>query len=192
MKFIFIQNIIMDTTPYKTQMDKALHYLENEFMSLQLGRASTWLVENITVHASYGDMKVPQIAHVTILDPQTLKIEPRDKKECGAIAKAIFDAELWLTPQNEGSHILIKIPALTEERRNEISKKVKSMWEETKAKIRIVRQDAMKATKKLLENKEISENENKANEANIEDLVKEYNTKIDNLVKAKSEEVMKI
>ena len=73
MKFIFIQNIIMDTTPYKTQMDKALHYLENEFMSLQLGRASTWLVENITVHASYGDMKVPQIAHVTILDPQTLK-----------------------------------------------------------------------------------------------------------------------
>ena len=192
MKFIFIQNIIMDTTPYKTQMDKALHYLENEFMSLQLGRASTWLVENITVHASYGDMKVPQIAHVTILDPQTLKIEPRDKKECGAIAKAIFDADLGLTHQNEWSHILIKIPALTEERRNEISKKVKSMWEETKAKIRIVRQDAMKATKKLLENKEISENENKANEANIEDLVKEYNTKIDNLVKAKSEEVMKI
>ena len=192
MKFIFIQNIIMDTTPYKTQMDKALHYLENEFMSLQLGRASTWLVENITVHASYGDMKVPQIAHVTILDPQTLKIEPRDKKECGAIAKAIFDADLGLTHQNEWSHIMIKIPALTEERRNEISKKVKSMWEETKAKIRIVRQDAMKATKKLLENKEISENENKANEANIEDLVKEYNTKIDNLVKAKSEEVMKI
>jgi len=182
----------MDITPFKTQMDKALHYLENEFMSLQLGRASTWLVENITVHASYGDMKVPQIAHVTILDPQTLKIEPRDKKECWAIAKAIFDAELWLTPQNEWSHILIKIPALTEERRNEISKKVKSMWEETKAKIRIVRQDAMKATKKLLENKEISENENKANEANIEDVVKEFNTKIDNLVKAKSEEVMKI
>jgi len=182
----------MDITPFKTQMDKALNYLENEFMSLQLWRASTWLVDNITVHASYWDMKIPQIAHVTILDTQTLKIEPWDKKECWAITKAIYDAELGLAPQNEWSHVLIKIPALTEERRNEISKKVKSMWEETKAKIRIVRQDAMKATKKLLENKEISENENKVNEWNIDDLVKEYNTKIDNLVKAKADEVMKI
>lgn len=182
----------MDITPFKTQMDKSFNYLENEFMWLQLGRATPGLVENITVHASYGDMKVPQIAHVTILDTQTLKIEPRDKKECGAISKAIFDAELWLTPQNEWSHVIIKIPALTEERRNEICKMVKSMWEDTKAKIRVIRQDAMKATKKLLEDKEISENENKVNESNIEDMIKEYNTKIDNLVKAKSEEVMKI
>ncbi len=182
----------MDITPFKTQMDKAFNYLENEFMWLQLGRATPWLVENITVHASYWDMKVPQIAHVTILDTQTLKIEPWDKKECGAIAKAIFDAELWLTPQNEWSHVMIKIPALTQERRNEICKMVKNMGEETKAKIRVIRQDAMKSTKKLLEDKEISENENKVNESNIEDVVKEFNTKIDNLVKAKSEEVMKI
>ncbi len=177
---------------YKTQMEKALKYLETEFMWLQLGRASVALVENITVHASYWDMKIPQIAHVTILDPQTLKIEPWDKKECGAIAKAIYDAELGLAPQNESTHVLIKIPALTQERRDEIGKKVKSMWEDTKAKIRVTRQDAMKATKKLLEDKQISENENKANEANIEDLTKDFNTKIDNLVKAKVEEVMKI
>jgi len=182
----------MDINTYKVQMEKSLKYLENEFMWLQLGRATPWLVDNVTVHASYGDMKIPQIAHVAILDTQTLKIEPWDKKECGAIAKAIFDAELWLTPQNEWWHVLIKIPALTQERRDEICKKVKSMWEDTKAKIRVVRQDAMKATKKLLEDKEISENENKVNEANIDDVVKEFNTKIDNLVKAKCEEVMKI
>lgn len=182
----------MDTTVYKTQMDKSLNYLENEFMWLQLGRATTWLVDNITVHASYWDMKIPQIAHVTILDTQTIKIEPWDKKECWAIAKAIYDAELWLAPQNEWMHVLIKVPALTQERRDEISKKVKSMWEETKAKFRVIRQDAMKATKKLLEDKEISENENKVNEANIDELTKEYNTKVDNLVKAKSDEVMKI
>ena len=182
----------MDIAPFKAQMEKSLNYLENEFMWLQLGRASTWLVDNITVHASYWDMKIPQIAHVTILDTQTLKIEPRDKKECWAITKAIYDAELGLAPQNEWWHVLIKIPALTQERRDEISKKVKSMWEEIKAKIRVIRQDAMKVTKKMLEAKEISENENKANEWNIEDLVKEFNTKIDNLVKAKAEEVMKI
>jgi ribosome recycling factor len=87
---------------------------------------------------------------------------------------------------------MIKIPPLTQERRTEISKRVKVMGEETKAKIRVVRQDAMKTTKKLLENKEISENENKVNEGNIEDLTKEFNNKIDNLVSAKSEEVMKI
>jgi ribosome recycling factor len=87
---------------------------------------------------------------------------------------------------------MIKIPPLTQERRTEISKRVKVMGEETKAKIRVVRQDAMKTTKKLLENKEISENENKVNEGNVEDLTKEFNNKIDNLVSAKSEEVMKI
>ncbi len=182
----------MDIAPFKDQMQKALNYLENEFKNLQLGRASSWLVENITVTTSYGDMKLPQIAHVTILDTQTLKIEPRDKKECASITKAIYDAELWITPQNEWSHVMIKIPPLTQERRMDISKRVKIMWEETKAKIRISRQDAMKVTKKLLENKEISENENKINENNIEEMTKEFNTKIDNLVKAKSDEVMKI
>jgi len=87
---------------------------------------------------------------------------------------------------------MIKIPPLTQERRTEISKRVKIMGEETKAKIRVVRQDAMKTTKKLLENKEISENENKINEDNVEDLTKEFNNKIDNLVNTKSEEVMKV
>jgi len=182
----------MDIAPFKDQMQKALNYLENEFKNLQLGRASTGLVENVTVHASYGDMKIPQVAHITILDSQTLKIEPWDKKECANITKAIYDAELWVTPQNEWSHVMIKIPPLTQDRRLDISKRVKIMWEETKAKVRISRQDAMKSTKKLLDNKEISENEHKTNESNIEELTKEFNTKIDNLVKAKSDEVMKI
>lgn len=181
----------MEIAPFKDQMQKALNYLENEFKTLQLGRASTGIVENVTVHANYGDMKLPQVAHITILDPHTLKIEPWDKKECGNITKAIYDAELWLTPQNEWSHVMIKIPPLTQDRRIEISKRVKTMWEETKAKIRTSRQDAMKTTKKLLDSKEISENQNKINENNVEELTKEFNTKIDNLVKLKSDEIMK-
>jgi ribosome recycling factor len=84
----------MDISIYQNQMQKALIYLENEYKNLQLGRASTGLVENVTVHASYGDMKIPQVAHITILDSQTLKIEPWDKKECANITKAIYDAEL--------------------------------------------------------------------------------------------------
>lgn len=182
----------MDTSSYKDQMQKAKNYLEKEFQSLQLGRASTWLVENITVKASYGDMKIPQIAHITILDAQTIKIEPRDKKEVKNIEKAIYEAETWLTPQNEWEYIMIKIPPLTEDRRTDIAKKVKTMWEDTKAQIRQTRQDAMKSTKKLLDDKQISEDQNKTNENNIEELVKDFNTQIDNLVNTKSEEVMKL
>ena len=182
----------MDISPYKDQMQKAINYLENEFQSLQIGRASAWLVENISVEASYGSMKIPQVAHITILDAQTLKIEPRDKKETKNIEKAIYDAELWLAPQNEWDYVMIKIPALTQDRRTEITKKIKTMWEDTKAQIRQIRQDAMKATKRLLDDKEISEDQNKINESNIDELVKDFNTKIDNLVKAKSDEIMTV
>jgi ribosome recycling factor len=85
---------------------------------------------------------------------------------------------------------MIKIPALTQDRRADIAKRVKTMWEDSKAQIRQIRQDAMKTTKKLLDDKEISEDQNKTNEANIDWLVKDANTQIDNLVKAKSEEIM--
>jgi ribosome recycling factor len=97
-----------------------------------------------------------------------------------------------LSPQNEGEYVMIKIPTLTQDRRSDITKKVKTMWEESKAQIRQIRQDAMKTTKKLLDDKEISEDQNKINESNIDWLVKNANTQIDNLVKAKSEEVMKL
>ncbi len=182
----------MDISPYKDQMQKATNYLESEFQSLQIGRASSSLVENISVEASYGSMKIPQIAHITILDPQTLKIEPRDKKETKNIEKAIYDAELWLSPQNEWDYVMIKIPALTQDRRTDITKKIKTMWEDTKAQLRQVRQDGMKTTKKLLDDKEISEDQNKNNEANIDWLVKDFNTQIDNLVKLKSDEIMTV
>lgn len=182
----------MDISAYKDQIQKATNYLEGEFQALQIGRASSWLVENITVEASYGSMKIPQVAHITILDPQTLKIEPRDKKETKNIEKAIYDAELWLAPQNEWDYVMIKIPALTQDRRTDITKKIKIMWEDTKAQIRQTRQDAMKTTKKLLDDKEISEDQNKINESNIDWLVKNFNTQIDNLVKIKSDEIMTV
>jgi ribosome recycling factor len=87
---------------------------------------------------------------------------------------------------------MIKIPALTQDRRTDITKKIKTMWEDTKAQLRQIRQDGMKTTKKLLDEKEISEDQNKINEANIDWLVKDYNTQIDNLVKIKSEEIMTV
>ncbi len=182
----------MDMTPYRQLMDKAIQYFETELKGLQVGRASTGLVENITVEASYGPMKVPQIAHVTLMDAQTIKIEPRDKNELKHVEKAIYDANVWLTPQNEGSYVIVRIPALTQERRVEITKQVKAMGEEVKWRIRVARQDAMKNNKSIFDAKEIGEDESKRNEKDIDALVKIMNEKIDDLVKNKSEEVMTI
>ena len=182
----------MDMTPYKQQLDKTIAYFEWELKSLHMGRASAGLVDGIEVEASYGAMKVPQIAHVTLMDAQTIKIEPWDKNELKHVEKAIYDANIWLSPQNEGSYILIKVPALTQERRLEITKQVKAMGEEIKGRIRVIRQDAMKDNKTIFDAKEIGEDEKNRNEKDIEALIKSHNEKVDELVKMKSEEVMKV
>ncbi len=180
----------MDLTPHRQQMDKAIQFLMSELKALQVGRASAGLVENITVEASYGPMKVPQIAHVTIMDAQTIKIEPRDKNELKHVEKAIYDSWSWLTPQNEGSYVIVRIPALTQERRAEIAKQVKGMGEEVKWRVRMARQDAMKDNKAIFDAKEIGEDESKRNEKDIDVLVKSMNEKIDELIKHKADEVM--
>lgn len=182
----------MDISPYKQQMDKAILYFEWELKALQVGRASAGLVENITVEASYGPMKIPQIAHVTLMDGQTIKIEPWDKNEVKHVEKAIYDANVGLTPQNDGSYILVKVPALTQERRMEITKQVKAMGEDIKWRIRVTRQDAMKDNKTIFDNKEIGEDEKNRNEKEIDALTKSMNEKVDELVKNKSEEVMTV
>ena len=84
----------MDLTLHRQQMDKAIQYLVSELKALQVGRASAGLVENIMVEASYGPMKIPQIAHVTLMDAQTIKIEPWDKNELKHVEKAIYDANI--------------------------------------------------------------------------------------------------
>jgi len=182
----------MDLTSHRQQMDKAVQFFMTELQGLHVGRASAGLVENITVEASYGPMKVPQIAHVTMMDATTIKIEPRDKNELKHVEKAIYDANVWLTPQNEGSYVIVKVPALTQDRRMEITKQVKAMGEEIKGRIRMARQEAMKDNKAIFDAKEIGEDESKRNEKEIDTLVKSMNDKIDDLVKNKSDEVMTI
>lgn len=182
----------MDISTYQQQINKALEYLEKTLQSIQLWRASTSLLENINVKASYGDAKINALGHISILDPHTIKVECWDKKELKNIEKAIYDANIGLTPKNEGEYILVSIPPLTEERRKETTKQIKAIGEESKAQIRRIRQDAMKETKKELDTKEISENEHKINENNIEEVVKQANTKIDMLVDEKSKEVMSV
>ncbi len=182
----------MELQNHQHQVNKALEYLDHALQGIQLGKASTSLLENLNVKASYGDAKVNALGHVSILDPHTMKIECWDKSELKNIEKAIYDANIGLTPKNEGEYIMVSIPPLTEERRRETAKQVKAMGEDSKAQIRRIRQDAMKETKKELDAKEISENEHKINENNIEEIIKQANTKIDSLVDVKSKEVMSV
>jgi ribosome recycling factor len=182
----------MDLASYQKKVDQSLQYLQGEFGGLQLWRATPGLIENISVEASYGHMKLNQLGHVSVLDSQTLKVECRDKWEMKSVEKAIYDANIWLTPQNDGGYLIIRIPALTQERRLDLVKHVKTLWEETKAQIRRIRQDAMKDTKDLFVAKEIGEDLHKRNEEDIESMVKKANAKVDEMVDQKGEEVMKV
>lgn len=182
----------MDITPYKQQMEKAIAHLEGELKALQIWRASTGLVENIDVETPYGSMKIPALGHVTLMDGQTIKIEPRDKTQLKHIEKAIYDANIGLAPQNEWSYVIVKIPPLTQDRRMEIAKQVKAMGEDIKSRIRLARQEAMKESKRIFDAKEIGEDEHKRIEKDIDTIVKSMNESVDDHIKNKSEEVMKI
>lgn len=182
----------MDLANYQKKVDQSLQYLQNEFGGLQLWRATPGLIDNITVEASYGHMKLNQLGHVSVLDSQTLKVECWDKWEIKSVEKAIYDANIWLTPQNDGGYLIIRIPALTQERRLDLVKHVKTLWEETKAQIRRIRQDAMKETKDMFVAKTIGEDVHKSNEEDIEAMIKKANAAIDDMVTHKSDEVMKV
>ncbi len=182
----------MDISAYDQQMQKTISYLEKEFQGLQVGRATTWLVENINVETDYGSMKMNAVALITISDNSTIRIEPFDKGNAKHIGNAIYEANLGVGVDNQGTVVFVRIPSLTQERRDQIAKQVKAMGEDTKANLRKVRQDAMNATKAEFTAKTISEDQHKANESQIDDLTKKMNTKVDDLVKGKIDEVMKV
>lgn len=174
--------------------DKIIQHLQQSFMRLQLWRASSWLFEEIHVHVTSRsmDQKMNQVANITTLDAQTVKIEPWDKSTLADIEKAIYDSNLWFTPQNQWDYIMIKIPPLTQERRKELTKVVSRDWEDAKIALRNKRHDARKTLEVKFKAEEISENEKKWNENKIDDVVKKYNDQVDEMVKQKGEEVMKV
>jgi ribosome recycling factor len=138
------------------------------------------------------EQKISQIANVTTIDNQTLKIEPWDKGTMSSIEKGIYDSGTGLTPQGMGSHILIKIPPMTTERRRDMTKLVSKMGEEAKIAVRNIRHDVLKDIKASVDAKTMSETEQEILEKEVEKLIKDYNGKIDDEVKNKSDEIMKI
>lgn len=183
----------MDIQQYKTSMEWAYDYLIKEFGWLQLGRANPGILENISFEA-YPDMyqKIKDVASIIIMDSQTLKVEPWDKSVMNKAEKAIYDAGLGLTPMNQWDYLMIKIPALTQERRKDIGKFCEKLWEQQKVAIRNIRQDAMKQIKKEFDEKALSEDQKKYWETEVDGITKIWVEKVTHAVDHKTEDVMKV
>lgn len=174
------------------QLDKAIHHLENEFGKLQMGRANPAIIEDIMIE-QYGSMQpIKNSASIGTLDPQTLSITPWDKNLIGTISKAITAANLGLNPQAGAESILIKIPQMTEERRKEMVKIVKKYWEDAKISVRNIRWDIHKQIGKQKTEKEISEDQAKDLEVELQKFIDSANKKIEEATKNKEIDVMKV
>jgi ribosome recycling factor len=134
--------------PAQAKMDKAIEFLVEALASVRAGKASTNLLNGITVDYYGNPTPVSQVASVTVPDTRTVLIQPWEKNLIGAIEKAILVANIGLTPSNNGEHIRLNIPPLTEERRKELVKQIKSEAETARISIRNIRRDAVEAFKK--------------------------------------------
>ncbi len=171
---------------------KTINYLETEFSKLQLGRANPAMVEDILVEQYGSMMPIKNGASLTLLDSQTISIQPWDKSLIHPIAKAITEENLWLNPQTMADSVIIKVPILTEERRKETVKVAKNMAEEAKVWIRNARADSHKLIQQAKDNKEISEDEEEKLEKDLQKLIDDANKEIDEKLKKKEIDIMKI
>lgn len=176
----------------KQWIEKGVNHLSSEYSKLQMWRANPALVEDILVD-SYGAMQpLKNTATVGLLDSQTLSIKPWDKGVIHAIAKAISEAGLGLNPQSMSDSVMIKVPPMTEERRKDIAKIAKKLAEEAKVSIRNVRAEAMKNIKKAEDDKDISEDERKDHETDLQKSIEAANKSIEDLYKNKEADIMKV
>jgi len=179
------EEIILDVTD---KMDKTIENLGKKFATVRAGRANPSSLDGVMVDY-YGSMTpLKQLATVSVPEARQLLIKPFDKGALANIEKAILASNLGYTPGNDGETIRIVIPELTEERRRELAKQVKAISEEAKVSIRNIRHDGLEDIEKL----ELPEDEEKGAEKDIQDLVNEYNKKIDAALKEKEQELLTV
>ena len=170
------------------KMDKAIATLEKRFTTVRAGRANPSSLDGIVVEY-YGSMTpLKQLATISVPEARQLLIKPFDRGCLKDIEKAILASNLGYNPGNDGETIRIIIPELTEERRRELVKQVKAISEETKVAIRNIRREGIEAVSKL----EVSEDEEKGLEKDIQDIVNEYNKKVEVMLKEKEEELLTV
>ncbi len=179
---------IQQSTEYK--MKRTIETLEDHFKKMRTGRASTGLVEHLTVDYYGSPTPLSQVGNLGVSDARTITIQPWDRKMIPVIEKAILASNLGLNPATNGDIIRIPLPALTEERRKELTKVVRSDGEDAKVAIRNLRREANEAVKRLLKDKAISEDEEKKSGKDVQTLTDSYIAKVDAVIAAKEKEVM--
>ena len=182
----------VDFKDYARRMDKALDHLNDEFGAVRAGRANAKVLDRITVEYYGSETPLNAVATISTPDARTLVIQPWDTKLLKDIAKAIQTSDLGINPQNDGRVIRLTFPQLTEERRKDLTKQVKKYAEESKVAMRNIRRDGMDYVKKLKKNSEITEDDQKKAEKDLQDLLDKMIKKVDAATAAKEKELMSI
>ncbi|MBF6022918.1 ribosome recycling factor [Lysobacter niastensis] len=176
----------------QTRMAKSVEAFRHDLVKIRTGRASTAIVDHLKVNYYGSDMPLAQVATVAVTDARTLTITPWEKQIVGAVEKAILASDLGLTPNTAGTTIRLNLPALTEERRKELTKLVHSESENAKVAIRNIRRDANQQIKELLKEKKVTEDESGRMEAEIQKVTDSAIKDVDEVVKAKEQELMAV
>lgn len=176
----------------EAKMEKTIGVLKNEFAAIRAGRANPAVLNKITVDYYGAATPVPQIGTVSVPDPRTLMIQPWDVTVLKELEKALLTSDIGITPTNDGKVIRLTFPPLTEERRKEIVKGLYKTGEESKVAIRSIRRDALEGFKKQQKNSEITEDDLKGIEKDVQTLTDDAIKEIDKIVKAKEVEILEI
>ncbi len=176
----------------KAHMDKSVDALRREYQKVRTGRATTGLLDDIKVEYYGNPSPLSQVATLAVPESRTITIQPWEAKLIPVIEKAIMNANLGFTPANDGKTIRISLPPLTEERRKDIVKMLKKMAEDTKVAVRNIRREGIDSLKKLEKDKQISEDDLKRAEKEVQDVTNASVAKIDEVLAHKEKEVMEV
>ena len=182
----------VDFKDYARRMDKALDHLNEEFGAVRAGRANAKVLDRITVEYYGSETPLNGVATISSPDARTLVISPWDTKLLKDIQKAIQTSDLGINPQNDGRVIRLVFPQLTEDRRKDLVKQVKKYAEDAKVAMRNIRRDGMDYVKKLKKNSEITEDDQKKAEKDLQDLLDKMIKKVDAALAAKEKELMSL
>lgn len=176
----------------QAKMDQSIASFKNALTKIRTGRANPALLDTVQVDY-YGSMlPISQVANLSLIDARTIGIQPWEKGMGAKIEKAIRESDLGLNPASMGDLIRVPMPAMTEERRKELTKVVRSEGENAKIAIRNIRRDANEAVKKLVKDKLVSEDEQKRSEADVQKVTDKHIAEVDALVTAKEQDIMAV
>ena len=182
----------LDTKEYEVKMQKSVANYSENLSTIRAGKADTAVLKKVMVDYYGAPTAISSIAEVKVTDARTITITAWDKSIMKGIEKAILTSDLGINPQNDGSCIRLSFPPTTEERRRELSKQIAKMGEDAKVAIRNIRRDANDKVKALKKSSEMTEDEAKSSDKNVQDLTDKYIKEIDGVTASKTKEIMEI